>query len=104
MIDVVAGIIRKGSHVLIARRAAHKSMPGKWEFPGGKVEEGETPECALERELLEEFGIQTKTGEHFHTSAYSYPSFDIRLIGFYSEYLGGEIRLTDHENFKMSAF
>jgi len=97
MMDVVAGIIRKGNRVLIARRAAHKSMPGKWEFPGGKIEAGESPEQALERELLEEFGIQTKTGEHFYTSTYSYPSFDIRLICYYSEYLGGEYRQSDHD-------
>ncbi len=50
--QVVAAIIIKNDKVLIARRAGHKKMPGKWEFPGGKIEEGEATERALEREIF----------------------------------------------------
>ena len=56
---VTAGIINRSSKYLVARRAANQKLPGFWEFPGGKVEQGESPEVALIRELHEELGIDT---------------------------------------------
>ena len=56
-LHVVGAILLKGDRILIARRAPHKSAPGLWEFPGGKVERGESPPEALEREILEEMGL-----------------------------------------------
>ena len=97
MIEVVAGILRQGEKVLIARRAAHKSMPGKWEFPGGKMEPDESPEKALERELFEEFGVQTKTGKHIGTHHHDYGSFQIKLLAYASQWLSGEFLLSDHD-------
>jgi 8-oxo-dGTP diphosphatase len=97
MIDVVAGIIMDGNKVLLARRAAHKSFSGKWEFPGGKIENGEKPESALERELKEEFDITTNVGEHFKTVEYSYEDFDIRLISYFTVYISGSFNLIDHD-------
>jgi 8-oxo-dGTP diphosphatase len=97
MIDVVAGIIIDGNNVLIARRAAHKIFPGKWEFPGGKIEKSEKPESALRRELKEEFDIKTKVNEHFKTVEYSYEDFDIRLISYFAKYISGTFNLTDHD-------
>jgi len=100
MIEVVAGILVKESKVLIARRAAHKSLPGKWEFPGGKIEKDETPEVALERELFEEFGIKTKTGKFISTNEHDYGTFKIKLFAYLSEYLMGDFNLTDHDKIK----
>ena len=59
MINVTAAIIEREGQILIAKRSSTSSLPNKWEFPGGKVEEGETPEVALIRELQEELGINT---------------------------------------------
>ena len=63
MTTVTCAIIEKDSKTLIARRAADQKLAGKWEFPGGKIEQGETPEECLKRELEEEFGIQVEVGE-----------------------------------------
>lgn len=60
-LHVVGAILLKGDRILIARRAPHKSAPGLWEFPGGKVERGESPTEALEREILEEMGLTIKS-------------------------------------------
>lgn len=60
-LHVVGAILLKGDRILIARRAPHKSAPGLWEFPGGKVESGESPPEALEREILEEMGLTIKS-------------------------------------------
>ncbi len=63
MISVTCAIIENGGKILIARRAADQKLAGKWEFPGGKVADGESPEECLKRELEEEFGIQADVGE-----------------------------------------
>jgi len=97
MTNVVAGIIIDGSRVLLARKAANKSRPGKWEFPGGKIENDESAESALERELFEELNILTQTGDHFFTTEFAYQDFDIRLISYYSKYISGSIHLSDHD-------
>ena len=97
MIQVVAAIIAQNKKILIARRAAHKAMPGKWEFPGGKIEPGETPERALERELLEEFGIKTKTGRFISKNIHHYPTLSIELLAYHSEIISGSFTLTDHD-------
>ncbi len=60
-LHVVGAILLKGDRILVARRASHKSAPGMWEFPGGKVERGESPPEALEREIHEEMGLTIKS-------------------------------------------
>ena len=97
MIEVVAGILRQGEKVLIARRAAHKSLPGKWEFPGGKREPNESPEKALERELFEEFGVITQTGKYIVTHLHDYGSFQIKLLAYTVEWITGEFIRKDHD-------
>lgn len=78
---VAVGIIRNSQQqIFIAQRAANAHMGGLWEFPGGKMEEGETPEQALKRELLEEAGIQVEQAELLATS---YHQFAERQIAFY---------------------
>lgn len=78
-IKVVAAIIRQNGRVLLARRAKHKHQGGLWEFPGGKIEAGETPEQALKRELKEELAIEvTKLNPVFQTS-HQYPEYGVHL-------------------------
>ena len=82
----------KDGKLLVAQRPAGKHMAGRWEFPGGKIERGETPEAALERELLEELGVKTRTGRIYHAIYHSYPEKDILLLFYRSTLLEGEPR------------
>jgi len=97
MIPVVAAIMKRNNTYLIARRAPHKDHAGKWEFPGGKIDQGETPEKALERELFEEFAVLTKTGKHITTNQFDYGTFQIELMAYEVAYIGGYFQLTDHD-------
>lgn len=73
MTTVVAGILRRERKVLICRRRADQPHPLKWEFPGGKVEPGESPEAALTRELREELGIESEPGVEAMRYEFAYP-------------------------------
>lgn len=86
-INVVAGLIIKNTKILIAKRPAGSHMEGFWEFPGGKIKEGELPEIALERELLEELGIKTRTGLLLSTTEFTYPEKIVELSFFMSRWL-----------------
>jgi 8-oxo-dGTP diphosphatase len=79
-LDVVAAIMRDADgRVLLARRPEHKHQGGRWEFPGGKVEQGEALDHALARELDEELGIQVQTCQPFMTVDHHYPDLHVRL-------------------------
>jgi 8-oxo-dGTP diphosphatase len=69
---VVAALIFKDGKVLVCQRTRHQTMPLKWEFPGGKIEEGEQPRAALHRELDEELGIDAKIGEEVSRIVHEY--------------------------------
>jgi 8-oxo-dGTP diphosphatase len=79
MKKVTAAILRDNGKILVAKRPDHDKLAGYWEFPGGKVEVGETPEECLSRELMEEFGIHVTVGEFFMSSIFHYGhgSFDL---------------------------
>lgn len=96
MIRVTAAIIEKDGQFLIARKRVG-ALAGMWEFPGGKIEPGESPEECLQREIREEFGIEITVGSHLATSRYTYPHIAIELIGYHTTYQSGEIILTDHD-------
>ena len=91
MVQVVAAIIMREGRILIGRRMAEQSHPLKWEFPGGKVEPGETPEQALGRELEEELGISGADGRKITRYQYTYPGKQpIALIFFRVKQFQGE--------------
>jgi len=97
VIPVVAALILRDGCVLIARRKQGKTNGGLWEFPGGKIEKGESPEAALIRELKEELGIHLTIQGHFHSSTYSYPNFSVRLIAFTASTKEDSVISTDHD-------
>lgn len=101
MIEVAAAIIEDtDGRILIARRRAGKSQAGLWEFPGGKIEAGESPEDCLRRELLEEMNIEIEPYAFFAVSEHAYETVTIRLIAYKAKMLGGTIRLSDHDEYR----
>ncbi len=101
MLTVICGIIRnERGELFIARRRPGKSFAGKWEFPGGKLEAGESPESCLKRELLEEFGMSVETGVLFGEQVHHYPDFAIRLIALECTFHKADFVLSDHDRFE----
>jgi 8-oxo-dGTP diphosphatase len=91
MLQVVAAIIERDGRILIGRRKPEQSHPLQWEFPGGKVEPGETPEQALARELAEELSILHAAGPEITRQKFTYPGKDpIELIFYNVESFAGE--------------
>ena len=86
----VAIIRNNRQEILIDRRRDEGLMGGLWEFPGGKIEAGETVEACIERELLEELGIDIEVGEHLITVDHTYTHFHITLIVHHCRHLAGE--------------
>ncbi len=82
MTTVAAGILLRDGNVLACRRRPDQQHAGKWEFPGGKVEAGETPAEALERELREELGIEAKIGRELERYTFAYPGKAAILLVF----------------------
>jgi 8-oxo-dGTP diphosphatase len=80
---VVAALIMKDGKVLVCQRTRHQTMPLKWEFPGGKIEEGEQPRDALRRELDEELGIDAKIGEEVARIRHEYKTGNSVELRFY---------------------
>jgi 8-oxo-dGTP diphosphatase len=99
MVQVVAAIIEREGRILICRRTREQSHALKWEFPGGKVEPGETSEQALERELEEELGIRGARGAEITRYEYSYPGKNPILLIFFrvTEFDGEPVNLIFHE-------
>ncbi len=83
LVWVTAGIIRRGKQLLICQRKAGSRFELKWEFPGGKLEPGESPQCCLARELEEELGIDAAIGAELHRTDFRYANgFAVRLLFF----------------------
>ncbi len=95
-LEVTAGILRRNGRVLIAKRPADGLLGGLWEFPGGKVEEGETRSAALSRELVEELGITVQVEELFGTYRHSYTHFKVTLYAYNANILAGAIKPLQH--------
>lgn len=103
MIRVAAAVIEHEGRILIARRRPGEHLAGKWEFPGGKIEPGETAEECLRRELREEFSIETEIGEFLASRAHRYPEKVIELLAYRTRYLSGEFVLACHDRIEWIA-
>jgi len=80
---VVAAVIEKNGKLLVCQRTRHQTMPLKWEFPGGKIEEGEQPRDALRRELEEELGIDARIGDEIARLQHTYPNRAVVELRFF---------------------
>ena len=100
-IKVVAAIIKgvndNGEQVIFATQRGYGDFKGGWEFPGGKIEEGELPQEALAREIREELDTEIKVGEFLHTVEYDYPNFHLSMDCFLAEVVSGDLVLKEHE-------
>ena len=94
---VTAALIQDDCKILIAQRGKSKRFGSQWEFPGGKLESGETPEACLRREIREELNLEIQVEEHFCTVRQRYPDFDIELQAYWCSIVGGELELEEHE-------
>ncbi len=97
IVAVTAAILTHEGRILIARRPAGDRLAGLWEFPGGKLEPGETPREGLRRELNEEFGILTRIGSFFDQTDYHYDHMIVRLMVYQAELEEGELKPTAHD-------
>ena len=97
---VTAALVIEKGKVLIARRKTGDANGGKWEFPGGKLEENETPQECLRREIKEELGVDSVIGAFFDRSVYDYRSGTIELLAYYAELRSLDFFLTAHEEIR----
>lgn len=95
-IRVVAAVIRKGDKIFATQRG-YGELKGGWEFPGGKIEDGETPQEALKREIEEELDTEILVGELIDTIEYDYPTFHLSMDCFWCEIAEGKLVLKEHE-------
>ena len=99
-VEVVAAVIKKEGKIFCAQRKNEGPLAKKWEFPGGKIEAGESREKALSRELHEELNIDIQVGDYMMTVEHQYPTFHITMHAFYCDLQDEEIVLNEHLNSK----
>ena len=100
-IRVVAAVIKatndNGEKIIFATERGYGEFKGGWEFPGGKIEPGETPQQALCREIMEELDTKIQVGDLIDTIEYDYPAFHLSMDCFWCEVLSGNLVLKEHE-------
>ena len=99
-LKVTAAVLAMDGKFLIAKRKKDDVLGGLWEFPGGKIEDGETAEECLAREIKEELDITIEVGELITSNRHKYPHGYFELIAYRVKYISGEIVLNDHDDFK----
>ncbi len=101
VIRVVAAVIKtvneEGKSIIFATQRGYGEFKGGWEFPGGKIEEGETSQEALKREILEELDTKITVGDLIETIEYDYPAFHLSMDCFWCEIIKGDLVLKEHE-------
>lgn len=104
VVRVVAAVIKAenkiGQPIVFATQRGYGDFKGGWEFPGGKIEEGETPQEALKREIFEELDTEISVGELIDTIEYEYPTFHLSMDCFWSVIEKGDLVLKEHEDAK----
>lgn len=100
-VKVVAAVItasnENGEKMIFATQRGYGEFKDGWEFPGGKVEPGETPQAALKREIMEELETEIEVGELIETIEYDYPTFHLSMDCFWAEIVKGDLVLREHE-------
>lgn len=100
-VRVVAAVIKaeneKGQPIIFATQRGYGDLKGGWEFPGGKIEEGETPQEALKREIMEELDTEISVGDVIDTIEYDYPTFHLSMDCFWCQIVKGDLVLKEHE-------
>lgn len=100
-VRVVAAVIKakneNGEPIIFATQRGYGDFKGGWEFPGGKIEEGETPQDALKREIMEELDTEISVGDLIDTVEYDYPTFHLSMDCFWCEIVKGDLVLKEHE-------
>lgn len=94
-IEVVAAIIRKNNKIFATQRGSGE-FEGGWEFPGGKIEQGESPQEALKREIIEELDTMIQVGKLIDVVEYDYPRFHLIMHCFLCEIISGDLVLKEH--------
>jgi 8-oxo-dGTP diphosphatase len=100
MIDVTCAIIRRHGMILAAQRGADTHLAGKWEFPGGKVNEGESEEACIIREIREELGVEIRPTRRLSDSKHDYGEKRIRLIPFECDLVSGDPVAREHASLR----
>lgn len=95
-IHVVGAVIIENGKILCAQRGPNKSLPLMWEFPGGKIEDGETPQDALRREIIEEMNCKIEIGDKVEHTVYEYDFGIVHLSTYFCKLIEGELELTEH--------
>ncbi len=98
-VRVVAAVIKDGDKIFATARG-YGEFKGWWEFPGGKIEKGETPRQALVREIKEELSLTIEVGELIGTIEYDYPTFHLSMDSFWCEIIGGDLILKEAQDAK----
>lgn len=101
---VTAAILIRGDKVFIGQRKFGKQLACLWEFPGGKMEDGETPQECLVREMREEFGVEVTIREFFGENTYHYKPGSIRLLAYLVDWTGGQLTPVDHQDCRWVSF